>query len=195
MSWNRLLLHPFRLEPKLAPSDALERVARFTTLSRRTRSWAGLSKDPVPRRGFPHPLRSAFAVSHDLDGLLLSEPSDVFQPVTLVEFLNPEEQYLVEVTRPPPTRRSVLVETPPGPPVVTRPRSTEVGLSPACSWQARKRDSRCPLGTPQRARPLDAVCCRIRLDRSCNPGGWAVRSATDRGPPRCTPSRPATVAT
>lgn len=32
------------------------------------------------------PLRSAFAVSRDLDGLLLSEPPGVFQPVTLVEF-------------------------------------------------------------------------------------------------------------
>ena len=40
----------------------------------------------VPRHGFPHPLRSAFAVSHDLDGLPLSEPSDVFQPVTLMGF-------------------------------------------------------------------------------------------------------------
>jgi hypothetical protein len=44
------------------------------------------SMDLAPRRGFPHPLRSAFAVSHDLDGLLLSEPFGVFQPVTLVEY-------------------------------------------------------------------------------------------------------------
>jgi hypothetical protein len=39
-----------------------------------------------PRRGFPTPLRSACAVSHDLGGLALSEPSDVFQPVTLLGF-------------------------------------------------------------------------------------------------------------
>jgi hypothetical protein len=40
----------------------------------------------TPRRGVPFPLRSAFAVSHDPDGLRLSEPSDVFQPVTFVGF-------------------------------------------------------------------------------------------------------------
>jgi hypothetical protein len=39
-----------------------------------------------PRRGFPHPLRSVFTVSRGLDGLHLSEPSGVFQPVTLLEF-------------------------------------------------------------------------------------------------------------
>jgi len=36
----------------------------------------------APRRGLPHPLRSAFAVSHDLDGLLLLEPCGVFRPLT-----------------------------------------------------------------------------------------------------------------
>jgi hypothetical protein len=35
-----------------------------------------------PRRGLPHPLRSAFAVSHDLDGLRLCSPCDLFQPLT-----------------------------------------------------------------------------------------------------------------
>ena len=32
----------------------------------------------VPRRGFPHPLRSAFAVSHDLDGFPSSSPVTCF---------------------------------------------------------------------------------------------------------------------
>jgi hypothetical protein len=41
----------------------------------------------VPRRGFPPPLRSASDVFHAPGGLLLSEPSDVFQPVTLVGFV------------------------------------------------------------------------------------------------------------
>ena len=81
-----LLLLAFQFEPKFAPSGVLERVARVPTASRRRRSWAGLSKDPVPRHGFPHPLRSACVVSNDLGGLLLSAPSGVFQPVTLVEF-------------------------------------------------------------------------------------------------------------
>jgi hypothetical protein len=40
-----------------------------------------------PRRGVPSPLRSACAVSHDLDGLSLSRPSGVFQPVTLLGFV------------------------------------------------------------------------------------------------------------
>jgi|FLTM01.1.fsa_nt_gi hypothetical protein len=38
---------------------------------------------PVPsRRGIPHPLRSASAVSHDPDGLRLSMPCDFFQSLT-----------------------------------------------------------------------------------------------------------------
>jgi hypothetical protein len=40
----------------------------------------------VPRRGVPRPLRSACAVSRDRGGLLLSRPSGVFQPVTLLGF-------------------------------------------------------------------------------------------------------------
>jgi hypothetical protein len=36
----------------------------------------------LPRRGVPPPLRAAFAVSHDLDGLRLCEPCDLFQPLT-----------------------------------------------------------------------------------------------------------------
>jgi hypothetical protein len=41
---------------------------------------------PVPRRGIPPPLHSAFAVFHDLDGLFLSEPPGMFRPDTLLEF-------------------------------------------------------------------------------------------------------------
>jgi hypothetical protein len=52
------------------------------------RRWPGaFLLDPIPRRGFPGPLRSAFAVSHDLDGLPLSEPSAVFQTDALMEFV------------------------------------------------------------------------------------------------------------
>jgi hypothetical protein len=40
----------------------------------------------VPRRGLPHPLRSASAVSHDPGGLLLLEPGGVFRPLTPVGF-------------------------------------------------------------------------------------------------------------
>lgn len=39
-----------------------------------------------PRRGLPTPLRSTSAVFRDLGGFPLSEPSDVFQPVTLLGF-------------------------------------------------------------------------------------------------------------
>jgi hypothetical protein len=42
-----------------------------------------------PRRGLPHPLRSAFAVSHDLDGLLLLVPCDVFRSHTPMGFAFP----------------------------------------------------------------------------------------------------------
>jgi hypothetical protein len=36
----------------------------------------------TPRRGVPCPLRAAFAVFHDLDGLRLRSPCDLFQPLT-----------------------------------------------------------------------------------------------------------------
>lgn len=42
--------------------------------------------DPIPRRGIPTPLRSAFAVSHDLGGFPLLRLPDVFQPETLIGF-------------------------------------------------------------------------------------------------------------
>ena len=41
-----------------------------------------------PRRGLPHPLRSASVVSHDPGGLLLPEPCGVFQPLTPVRFVS-----------------------------------------------------------------------------------------------------------
>lgn len=41
------------------------------------------------RRGFPCPLRSAFVVFRDLDGLLLFEPCDVFRPLTSLRFFFP----------------------------------------------------------------------------------------------------------
>jgi hypothetical protein len=42
-----------------------------------------------PRRGLPHPLRSAYAVSHDLDGFLFLGPCDLFQPLTPMGFALP----------------------------------------------------------------------------------------------------------
>jgi hypothetical protein len=38
----------------------------------------------VPRRGIPLPLRAAFAVFHDLDGLSFPGPRGLFHPLTLV---------------------------------------------------------------------------------------------------------------
>jgi hypothetical protein len=43
--------------------------------------------DLAPRRGFPHPLRSTFAVFHDLGGLPLSRLPGMFHPVTLMGFV------------------------------------------------------------------------------------------------------------
>ena len=47
----------------------------------------------LPRRGVPIPLRSAFAVSHDPDGLLLLEPCGVFRPLTPWGFVLPAPCY------------------------------------------------------------------------------------------------------
>jgi len=61
-------------------------ASRCPLTGRRPRTLTGGSLNLVPRRRVPCLLRSAFAVFHDPGGLLLSEPSGVFQPVTLVEF-------------------------------------------------------------------------------------------------------------
>lgn len=51
------------------------------------RATSGLVRiDLVPRRGFPRPLRSTFAVSHGPGGLPLFRLLGVFQPVSLMGF-------------------------------------------------------------------------------------------------------------
>lgn len=47
----------------------------------------------APRRGVPRPLRSASAVSHDSDGLLLSGPRGVFHPLTPWGFCFPAPRW------------------------------------------------------------------------------------------------------
>lgn len=130
---ERVLRLTVGFEPKFAPSDGVERVARMPTTSRKRWPWAGLSKDPVPRRGFPHPLRSAFAVFHDLGGLLLSEPSDVFQSVTLVEFSTGEAVPDGGPSRSDDPKTSSSRESPHGSPLVPGPRIAEATLSPTRS--------------------------------------------------------------
>jgi hypothetical protein len=51
-------------------------------------SWSFRRFQVSPRRGFPLPLRSAFAVFHDLDGLLPPTPCDLFQSLTPVRFVS-----------------------------------------------------------------------------------------------------------
>jgi hypothetical protein len=63
-----------------------------TTLLRFTRSSRDIGSGP--RHGLPHPLRSAFAVSHDLDGLRLPEPGDVFRSHTSLRFVFPAPHVL-----------------------------------------------------------------------------------------------------
>lgn len=55
---------------------------RAPVVSSRLTSW----RFTLPRRGLPHPLRSAYAVSHDLDGLPLLGPCEVFRPLTSMGF-------------------------------------------------------------------------------------------------------------
>jgi hypothetical protein len=62
---------------------------RSPVRSRLTPGPWGLLPAIVPRRGLPPPLRSVFAVFHDLDGLLLPGPCDVFQPLTFLGFGSP----------------------------------------------------------------------------------------------------------
>jgi len=59
-----------------------------------TSRWASLAVPklrslPPPRRGVPIPLRSAFAVFNDLDGVRLPAPCGVFQPLTPMGFGSP----------------------------------------------------------------------------------------------------------
>jgi hypothetical protein len=55
---------------------------RAPVVSSRLTSW----RFTLPRRGLPHPLRSAYAVSHDLDGLPLLGPCEVFRSLTSMGF-------------------------------------------------------------------------------------------------------------
>jgi hypothetical protein len=81
----------FRLLRSLSPSARGPKTfrVRFRLPPYPSGSGSHLRLPAPPRRGFPHPLRSAFAVSHDLDGLLLPEPCGVFQPLTSVGFVSP----------------------------------------------------------------------------------------------------------
>jgi hypothetical protein len=70
-----------------------------------------------PRRGFPHPLRSAFVVSHDHDGLPLLRPCDVFRPHTPMGFLFPSPRLVgpfgpAEAVPPVPGGRDPMREAP-----------------------------------------------------------------------------------
>lgn len=158
---------------------ALERVAREPTASRRRRLWAGLSKDPVPRRGFPHPLRSVFAVFHDLDGLLLSEPSDIFQSVTLVELVSRKavpDGGLSKIAGP---KTHAPRESPRGAPSDTRPRTAEAILSPTCSWRTRAclDVSLQGFDPPNRPDPLTPIAVASDSTGAAIPGlGGAIRS-------------------
>jgi hypothetical protein len=69
---------------KRGPANASRPKQRVTVLAHHQ---AGSATCRRPRSGLPPPPRSAFAVSHDLDGLSLSEPSDVFQSVALMGFV------------------------------------------------------------------------------------------------------------
>ncbi len=77
----------------LNPGDPPPGEARPTLrdgCSRRPRRPGSLrSAHTSPRRGVPRPLRSASAVSHDLDGLLPPGPGDLFQPLTPMGFVLP----------------------------------------------------------------------------------------------------------
>jgi hypothetical protein len=73
---------------------------------RRSQSGESTSRRGVataPRRGLPHPRRSAFAVSHDLDGLRLPEPCGVFHPLTPLRFVLPVPRLVCPVDRGPKT--------------------------------------------------------------------------------------------
>jgi hypothetical protein len=87
---HRVVTNTTRCLANLLPwsCSPLRRSQPGESTSRQTLAKTQLPKKPnprsyLPRRGLPkNPLRSAFAVSHDLDGLRLPEPGDLFQPLT-----------------------------------------------------------------------------------------------------------------
>jgi hypothetical protein len=189
------LRHGSGTEPKLDPSAALERGALGPPCSRRRRRWAGISKDPAPRRGIPLPLRSAFAVSHDLGGLLLSAPSDVFQSVTLMEFgfrCCSTRWRFPEACRSEDPRVS---RSPLGAPCLIGPRIAEAVLSPTPPRQAGKLIHGFPEGFDPSGRPGPLTPSAVASDSTgaAIPGVWRHGSSGPRSA-RCHADRPATVA-
>jgi len=91
-----------------------------------------------PRRGLPHPLRSASAVSHDPGGFRLPEPCGVFRPLTPARFVSLLPHRPVRLRRAPrsATRRPVAGPRPsedvrcPAWGVVTRSRGSRSGRTP-----------------------------------------------------------------
>jgi hypothetical protein len=69
-------------------------------LSLPLRPWLLPGSPASPRRGVPRPLRSASAVSHDSDGLLLSGPGGFFHPLTPLGFFVPAPRLLFRSAAP-----------------------------------------------------------------------------------------------
>jgi hypothetical protein len=135
------------------------------------RRWPGaVLKDPIPRRGFPGPLRSAFAVSHDLDGLPLFEPSAMFQTDALMEFVyrwkDPPESVTIPVAR----RLPAWLTDPPGSRFATGSRAAEATRRPTRLRRGGDVTSLEPARSLRGVRP-SARHCRARRDRRSHPVG------------------------
>jgi hypothetical protein len=158
------------------------------------RSHAGFHR-PVPtspRRGLPTPLRSAFAVSHDLDGLLLLEPCGVFHPLTPLRFAFPAPRFMARIRRPedrfPRTRgtgsstegsrlaRGAGAPKRPfavSPPLRSPKRTVRLRLPSACACRSIQHPPACagarPVPSPGRVAPSRSPCWQASTARTAKP--------------------------
>jgi hypothetical protein len=136
----------------------------------------------TPRRGVPRPLRSAFAVSHDLDGLLLLEPCGVFRSHTPMRFRfpSPRGRPVRRVRRPadPDAGGGLLARKAPGWPPSWLDRTFPPSFACAVNRCSDRRGGRSSSGSPAFASPLarqPPACADVR---PLAPPDWFPAPAT-----------------
>jgi hypothetical protein len=170
--------HILRFEPKLEPEGpgagcpCANRFPRETAVGRTLERPGSSSRASTP---------ASFRLRrfHDLDGLLLSEPSDVFQSVTLVELVSRKAVPDGGLSKNAGPKTHDPRESPRGAPSDTRPRTAEAILSPTCSWQARTclDVSLQGFDPPNRPDPMTPIAVASDSTGAAIPGlGGAIRS-------------------
>jgi hypothetical protein len=135
-------------------------------------------RQAAPRRGVPHPLCSASAVSHNCDGLLLLESCGVFQPLTPMGFVLPASRRFV----PGP-------DQPEGSPRLTRGWATEWKTPGRSRQSPAEADHRLKTTAPAAEAASPASVLRARCPKTTCSSSTCVNHRSTASPVRVTPFR------